>query len=368
MATLNASTDTSRGTHRHLNLVLRDEALHHTQPAPTDSQHSQSQTEIGQQSQNPPPTSTPTGSVQHPPQHQASSQNPDPNISLPRTDTNTSADDTATESPSISTVEAQIAKLLAIKSRLAAAKPTHSAPAALFTDEDTIEVAWVAAITSALSRGDKKPVLPAIVPGFKSSTLDLLEDAFRTFCYIPYSTLTPAARVKAERGDKDFTFNVSGGITAKGLDRCTERSISMIDWHAASKMAVDRTCFHWGDTCAEALVTHNTLVMELARSHNWEIAMDYDIQQREAVSRNPAHDLASLDTSALAIISTRLTLRPSPHTYAPQHTTSHPLPLPKRPASTDPSQPSSRKRSRPEQALCFWCGLTGHLPADCKAK
>ncbi|KAF8583404.1 hypothetical protein K439DRAFT_1617504 [Ramaria rubella] len=188
------------------------------------------------------------------------------------------------------------------------------------------------------------------------------------FRYVPYSTLTPAARVKAERGDKDFTFNASGRITAKSLDRCTERSISMIDWHAASKTAVDHTRFHWGDTRAEALATHNTLVMELTHPHNWEIAMDYDIQQREAVLQNPVHDLASLDTSTLTIISTRLALKPSPHTYAPQHTTSHPLPLPKHPASTDPSQPSSCKHSRPEQALCFQCRLTGHLPADCKAK
>ena len=94
--------------------------------------------------------------------------------------------------------------------------------------------------------------------------------------------------------------------------------------------------------------------------------MEYDVQQREAIARNPAHDLTTLDLSALTIISTRIALQSAPHTYAPQPTP-HTNSPPKRPLAPDTSQQQPRKRTKPDRSLCFRCGLAGHFPADCKA-
>jgi hypothetical protein len=95
--------------------------------------------------------------------------------------------------------------------------------------------------------------------------------------------------------------------------------------------------------------------MDLGRSHNWDIAMDYDVQQREVVSLNPTHDLSTLDIAALTIIATRPVV--------------HNLSLPtssslKRSSPSDNSlQPKKRQRSH-----CFRCGGPDHFPADCKAE
>ncbi|KIJ29307.1 hypothetical protein M422DRAFT_36971 [Sphaerobolus stellatus SS14] len=65
-----------------------------------------------------------------------------------------------------------------------------------------------------------------------------VEVAFRSgHVYVPYIALTHAARLMAYRGKEDFILNVSGGLTAKGLDRRNKRSISVTDWHAAAKIA-----------------------------------------------------------------------------------------------------------------------------------
>ncbi|KAJ7664967.1 hypothetical protein B0H17DRAFT_292798 [Mycena rosella] len=42
--------------------------------------------------------------------------------------------------------------------------------------------------------------------------------------------------------------------------------------------------------------------MDIARSHSWAVAMDYDVQQRELAALNPSHNLTGLDANALTII------------------------------------------------------------------
>jgi hypothetical protein len=56
--------------------------------------------------------------------------------------------------------------------------------------------------------------------------------------------------------------------------------------------------------CAGAIAQHHKLVMDLGCSYDWNIAMEYDVQQHEAVALNPLHNLACLDLVALTIIST----------------------------------------------------------------
>ncbi|KAF8220302.1 hypothetical protein L208DRAFT_1334725, partial [Tricholoma matsutake] len=131
-----------------------------------------------------------------------------------------------------------------------------------------------------------------------------VDDAFRSFCYVPYSSLTLAVHVKAARGEEDFIFNSQGGLTIKSLDWHNEKLISTVDWQAAACAAKECICFHHGDACAMAFAAHHKLVMDLGHSHTWDIAMEYDIQQREVAALNPSHDLSSLDMAALTLIAT----------------------------------------------------------------
>jgi hypothetical protein len=45
-----------------------------------------------------------------------------------------------------------------------------------------------------------------------------VDKAFKSFHYVPYSSLTSAAQLKAAHGEEDFILNANGGFTAKSLD------------------------------------------------------------------------------------------------------------------------------------------------------
>jgi hypothetical protein len=180
-----------------------------------------------------------------------------------------------------------------------------------------------------------------------------VDEAFKNFGYVPYSSLTLAARLKASRGEENIVFNAQGGLTVKSLDRRNEKLISAVDWHAAARAAEERIRFYHGVARAEAFAAHHKLVMDLRRSHNWDIAMEYDVQQREVAALNPSHDLSSLDAAALTIIATR------PVTH---HVTPSSSPLKRGLPSESFQAPKKRQRSH-----CFRCGGADHFPGDCKA-
>ena len=83
------------------------------------------------------------------------------------------------------------------------------------------------------------------------------EEAFRLFRYVPYTSLSTLARVKASRGEDEVILNLSGGISVKLLDQRNEKSISVVEWHAAACVAKERTCFHHGEAQADALALHH---------------------------------------------------------------------------------------------------------------
>ena len=165
--------------------------------------------------------------------------------------------------------------------------------------------------------------------------------------------MTLAARLKASCREEDIVFNAQGGLTVKSLDRRNEKLISAVDWHAAARAAEEWTRFHHGATRAEGFVAHHKLVMDLGRSHNWDIAIEYDVQQREVAALNPSHDLSSLDMVAFTIIATR------PVTH---HVTPALSPLKRSPPSETFQAPKKHQRSH-----CFHCGGADHFPSDCKA-
>ncbi|KZT25239.1 hypothetical protein NEOLEDRAFT_1134049 [Neolentinus lepideus HHB14362 ss-1] len=219
----------------------------------------------------------------------------------------------------------------------------------------------------------KKPVaLPDIEPGMKSNAFDLpvpprVDAAFRDYRYVPYTALSDAARLRAAHGEEEFYLNRSGSWTAKGLDRRDERNITPINWQAASLVAEDRTRRYHGDARADALHNHHVIVMQLAGTHGWEVAVEYDIWQREAAANNVRHDLSGLDTSCLVVISTRskttgLTTGAMPamaHSSTPGSNSSL-----KRGANATTMAAPLQKRARTD-GRCFRCGNSGHFPAQC---
>lgn len=177
---------------------------------------------------------------------------------------------------------------------------------------------------------------------------------------MPYTAITHAARSKSYlRGeDSSFVFTPEG-LTAKGLDRSNELSISAVDWFAAAKAAEERTSHYWGVDRESALVSHHLVVLDIGRTHGWPVAMHYDVQQRELAHANHDHNLAGLDIAALTLASSKITCTVS---SAPQFNSPT-----KRSAPSDFTTSPRKKSQAFVSNHCFRCGASGHLPADCTA-
>ena len=59
--------------------------------------------------------------------------------------------------------------------------------------------------------------------------LPKVEEAFWLFCYIPYSSLTTSARIKASCGKEEVILSPNGSFSVKSLDRRNEKAISVVD-------------------------------------------------------------------------------------------------------------------------------------------
>jgi hypothetical protein len=178
--------------------------------------------------------------------------------------------------------------------------------------------------------------------------------------YVPYSSLTQSACLKASRGEEDFIINARGGLTARGLDRRDERTIAFTEWLGAAHAAEERVRFHHGEPRAAALEKHHRIVTELVRSHSWPTAAEYDVRQRELAALHPEHDLASLDDKCLTLISTALLL-------SQQSTETINSGVARRP-QTESFIGNSPRKCFCSSGMCFRCVFAGHMPADCKAE
>jgi len=110
---------------------------------------------------------------------------------------------------------------------------------------------------------------------------------------------------------------------------------------------------HHGDIRAAVFAAYYETVMGIARTHGWSIACEYDIQQREALAFNPAHDISTLDTTALTLIATRRAL-PSPSKRGPS-------------TFDDDNEFENPSRAKRARNSCFRCGSADHLPNTCQA-
>lgn len=233
----------------------------------------------------------------------------------------------------------------------------------LFEDDSVISKLQEAFVAH---RGDtvKKSQPAEIIPGFRASTLDIvvppkIDEAFKALKYVPYSAIITAAN-RAWKDEEEFVVNRGGGLTSKGLDRRDERSLSFTDWSSAAQTAEARYRVHHSAQRAEALAKHHSVVTSLARTHSWTVALEYDISQRELSAQYPQHDLSTLNSECLTVVSTRLAVAHPQLRFPPQQSASSAT---KRPAGSTAQTSPSKRVAR----MCFRCGLAGHFPADCKA-
>ncbi|KAG1724731.1 hypothetical protein EDB19DRAFT_1834063 [Suillus lakei] len=138
---------------------------------------------------------------------------------------------------------------------------------------DPAEVERVCASLASVKEESKKVTLPELRPGHKVSTLSLpippkVEEAFKSYHYVPYMALTHTARSKAYLRGEELSFVFTqDGLMAKGLNRSNEILISTVDWIAASKAAEERTLHHWGVDRESALVSHHLVVLNIGQTY-----------------------------------------------------------------------------------------------------
>lgn len=103
---------------------------------------------------------------------------------------------------------------------------------------------------------------------------------------------------------------------------------------------------------------HHLVVKGIAASHNWELAVEYNMRQREIAAAEWDHNLDMLDQAALIQLALQATViraaPPAPTTLSC-----------KRKTPGGDGTPSSMKCLA--SGHCFWCGGAAHMPADCVA-
>ncbi len=166
----------------------------------------------------------------------------------------------------------------------------------------------------------------------------------------------------------------NGSLVARGLDRSGEASISILEWVDAAAIAVKRIRVYHGDVRGDALEAHHRIVLGLATSVSWQVAVLYDIQQRGAMAGNPLHDVAPLDEKALAIASARVAAVTQQQAATAQSAAAHQSSPTKRSASSLPYERNTKRANTANSSSpaggrtrCFRCGAAGHLPKECSA-
>jgi hypothetical protein len=150
-------------------------------------------------------------------------------------------------------------------------------------------------------------------------------------------------------------------LSAKPLDRRNEKNITIYDWSSVATVAEEKTRLYHGVASGNALASHHQNVKEVARLYGWQVAVEYDIQQRYVSSIEHTHDIATWDaTAVMLLVSKQCAYRGPPPSSLVSPT--------KRSAPADLLTPPPSRHKRARTNHCFRCGIPGHFPAECKAE
>ncbi|KXN90722.1 hypothetical protein AN958_03664, partial [Leucoagaricus sp. SymC.cos] len=184
--------------------------------------------------------------------------------------------------------------------------------------------------------------------------------AIQKLDYISYASITLTNRRRATFTPviKSPIIAELSSLLAKPIDRSNDRNISMQDWYGVAATVEHETCRCHGDERADALQRHYQNIIGISQTHSWQIAVDYDIQQRELAYMDKRHDYTTLNGNTILLIATKVALQAMREL---QSAATSPL---KRHFIED-SVGHLVSPKKQHGANCFWCGLPGHLPADC---
>ncbi|KAJ7814995.1 hypothetical protein B0H13DRAFT_2463472, partial [Mycena leptocephala] len=250
-----------------------------------------------------------------------------------------------------------------------------STPQLMFSDPAEIErVRAAAAATQSLP----KKILTPVVPGHKSDALTTVlspkvEELFKKWEYCPYTALTHSSRKIMARGEDEYAAvpTSGGGLTlrTKTLNRTNETLISATDWQAAAQLAVKKIHQYWGSERASHLERHHETVTNISAMYSHEVAMEYDVRQREMLYNDPSHDISTTDMACLTLCIHEAS-RHSSYSSAGSNASGQRFKRPLNDEVDDVGQqrPPHSKKQRLVLNHCFRCGGTGHLPAACQAE
>ncbi|KXN80965.1 hypothetical protein AN958_06528 [Leucoagaricus sp. SymC.cos] len=184
--------------------------------------------------------------------------------------------------------------------------------------------------------------------------------AIQRLDYISYTliTLTSCHRATFVPIFESSIIAELSSLLAKPIDRSDNRNISIQDWCSIAVAVECKTQRVHGDGQADALQHHYQNVIGVSQMHSWQIAVDYDIQQRELACIDKRHNYSTLDGNTILLITTKATLQSMEDLQVV-------VVLPSKWCFIKELAVLSVSSKKQHGANCFWCGLVGHLPANC---
>ena len=198
-----------------------------------------------------------------------------------------------------------------------------------------------------------------------------VERAVREGLFIPLTELTHTKRQEAVTETEALVLGVDGSLKVRPLDSKGQERISQMDWLAASEALVGVIRSIHGDAMADIFEAHFTVCRRIVLENSFEVAVRYDIQQRNIFAFDGRHDFSTLDTNALSVVVSTLQTERMEALHFALRGVQTPCGVPTRRNPWGNAEvPNQSKRPRLQQPstqrYCFRCGKLDHLPITCK--
>lgn len=136
----------------------------------------------------------------------------------------------------------------------------------------------------------------------------------------------------------------------------SDATITEADWHSVAPVVLKVARQVCSPARAACLELHHINISQIAASHGWPVARDYDIRQRDTAAANPLHDIGVLDWMLVASVASRPMLK-------------RPFDAVDGPAAAPDGRRHQQGNAPPSSTgtHCFRCGGHGHQLSACTA-